>query len=196
MAVRTATAVLEGISPYSQSRYHETPKLNDKEKHEAYDRRTWREHAHYDKDTREVYIPAMSVKMAIAEAARRLAIKKRGQATYTKDILSGVLIMANIPLGIKVDDMQEERFFANLDGVRGSGKRGMRGYPIVPAGWKATVSIVLIDDAIPEDILERCLTEAGNLIGIGRFRPERGGFLGRFIVKSIKWQAAAKQRAA
>ena len=196
MALRTASAVLEGISPYSQSRYHDTPRLNDKETPEAFDRRTWREHAHYDPQTREVYIPAMSVKFAVAEAARRLAIKKKGQQTYTKNMLSGILVPANIPLGVKVDDLKEERFFANLDGIRGGQKRGMRGYPIVPAGWRATAEIMILDEAIPEEIVERCLAEAGNLIGIGRFRPEKGGFLGRFVVKSIKWRNAETLKAA
>jgi hypothetical protein len=72
----------------------------------------------------------------------------------------------------------------------------MRGYPIIPAGWKAQVQVMVIDEAIPEEIVERCLEEAGNLIGIGRFRPERGGYLGRFKVNSIKWQSAKVQKAA
>jgi hypothetical protein len=194
--MRTAIVTIEGISPYSQSRYHDAPKLNDKEKPEDYDRRTWREHAHYDPKTREVYIPPMSIKMAIAEAAKRLSIKKKGQQTYTKNILSGILVPLPARLGVMIDDLGEERFFANLDGVRGSGKRGMRGYPIIPAGWKAQVQVMVIDEAIPEEIVERCLEEAGNLIGIGRFRPERGGYLGRFKVNSIKWQSAKVQKAA
>src|SRR5690606_14528366 len=86
MTARIATAVLVGISPMSQSRAHDEEKIDDKESPEAYDRRTWRSKAHFDPVTREVYIPPMALKLAIAEAARRLAIKIPGKrnATYSK----------------------------------------------------------------------------------------------------------------
>ena len=189
MTARIATAVLVGISPMSQSRAHDEEKIDDKESPEAYDRRTWRSKAHFDPVTREVYIPPMALKLAIAEAARRLAIKIPGKrnATYSKNILSGVLVTSEIRLGIKVDDLQEEVVYANADGVRGSGKRVLRRFPMIPTGWQGTAEITVIDSEIPEEVVERCLVEAGNLIGLGRFRPQNGGFLGRFAVKSISW---------
>ncbi|MCK9549200.1 hypothetical protein [Aquamicrobium sp.] len=195
---RTLVANLVGISPYSQSRAHDEPKIDDKESHDAYDRRTWRSKAHVDADTGQVVIPAMGLKLAIAEAARRLAIKipgKRG-ATYTKNVLSGVLVVADMPLGITRDDLREEVVFANADGKRGSGTRVFRRFPMVPTGWKATAEIHLIDSEIPEEVVERCLREAGNLIGIGRFRPQNGGYLGRFEVTAMKWNKTAPQRLA
>lgn len=195
MAERTLTAVIEGASPYSQSRHHETPFLEG-EGHDAHGRRTWREHAHYDPQTREVYIPAMSLKLSIARAGSRLQLQKKGQSTWTADILAGVIVPENIPLGMSVDDLVEERFFANLDGRRGGKSRGMRSYPMVPAGWKGTARIIVADELIPEDIVERCLERAGSVVGLGRFRPENGGFLGRFAVKSVKWTGIGKQRAA
>lgn len=195
---RILTAQLVGISPYSQSRAHDEPKIDEKESHDAYDRRTWRSKAHIDPETGQVVIPAMGLKMAIAEAARRLAIKipgKRG-ATYTKNILSGILVIQNMPLGITKDDLREELVFANADGKRGSGTRVFRRFPMIPSGWKATAEIYVIDSEIPEDVVERCLREAGNLIGIGRFRPQNGGYLGRFEVASVKWSNAATTKMA
>lgn len=192
MSTRTATFQMIGIAPYSQSKAHDTPKIDDKEGHDEFDKRTWREKAHYDKATGEVAIPAMALKMAIAEAAKRLSIKipgKRG-ATYSKNILSGVLVLGDIPIGVRIDDLQAETIYANADGVRGSGKRVFRRFPVIPKGWKGTAQVAILDSEIPQDVIERCLHEAGNLIGIGRFRPEKGGFLGRFDVKSIKWQTA------
>lgn len=188
---RTLVAHLVGIGPYSQSRPHDDPRIDEKESHDAYDRRTWRSKAHVDVETGQVAIPAMGLKMAIAEAARRLAIKipgKRG-AMYTKNVLSGVLVLADMPLGLSKDDLREEVVFANADGKRGSGQRVFRRFPMVPSGWKAKAEIHVIDSEIPEAVIERCLGEAGNLIGIGRFRPERGGYLGRFEVASAKWAA-------
>jgi hypothetical protein len=89
--------------------------------------------------------------------------------------------------GLKVSDLHEETVFANADGVRGSGKRVFRRFPMIPAGWKAQVKFAVIDDEIPQDVFAKCLSEAGNLIGIGRFRPERGGYFGRFEVNDLKW---------
>jgi hypothetical protein len=190
MALRTAIVELVGLSPYSQSKAHDEPRLNDKEGHDDYDKRTWRSRAHVDPETKEVVIPAMGLKMAVAEAAKRLSIKIPGKrnATYTKNILSGLIPMGDIGLGLTIDQVHEETVYCNADGVRGSGKRVFRRFPMVPKGWKAKAELMVLDDEIPNEIIERCLREAGNLIGIGRFRPEKGGFLGRFEVKSVKWQ--------
>lgn len=188
MPERNVFAKIVGISAYSQSRAHDTPRL-DKESPDEYDERTWREHAHYDLETREVYIPSQALKMAIAEAARRLTIKIPGKrnATYTKNFMSGVLAFEPIWLGVKVDDLQMEKFFANTDGVRGSGKRAYRRYPIIH-DWSGTAHLLVIDDEIPKAVFERCLREAGNFVGLGRFRPEKGGYFGRFKVESVAWK--------
>lgn len=190
---RTAYVNLVGLSPYSQSKAHDTPML-EKESHDDYDKRTWRNKAHVHPDSGEIVIPAMGLKMAIAEAAKRLSIKIPGKRTqtYTKNILSGVLVLDDVYTGVNIKNVKEEVVFANADGVRGSGKRVFRRFPMVPKGWQGVAEIAIIDDEIPTDVVERCLREAGNLIGVGRFRPEKGGYLGRFEVKSIEWSKAKK----
>jgi hypothetical protein len=195
--MRTAVVTLVGISPYSQSKPHGIPK-DDKESNDDHDLRTWREKAHSHVETGEVYMPPMGLKLAIAEAAKRLAIKipGKGKQTYTKNILSGVLIPAEINLGIKVDDLRCETVYVNSDGRRGSGSRVFRRFPMIPAGWTAKADVVVLDDEIPAEVIERCIVEAGDLIGVGRFRPQNGGYLGRFAVKSIKWDTAARERRA
>jgi len=200
MAIRTATAMLIGIAPYSASRKYDdlVPKL-DKESHEDYDIRTWREHANYDATTREVFIPPMGLKLSIAEAAKRLSIPipGKGAARYTKNITSGTIAADRIWLEVpakeqgkwtrtRMDDATMEGFLANADGRRGSGKRVFRRFPIWNA-WRAEAILQLIDDEVPADVFERCFREAGNLIGVGRFRPEKGGYLGRFQVPKVTW---------
>jgi hypothetical protein len=51
---------------------------------------------------------------------------------------------------------------------------------------------LLFDDKVPEDVFEIHLHDTGQYIGIGRFRPERGGYYGRFAVVSIKWEEGAE----
>lgn len=189
MSVRIITCQLVGIGPYSPSRKYDdvVPRL-EKESAEDYDKRTWREHANYDPKTREIFIPPMGLKLAIAEAAKRLSIKiaGKGKATYTKNILSGVIAADRIWLGVKMEEAEMEAFSANSDGRRGSGSRVTRRFPILHE-WKAEAILQLIDDEVPNEVFERCLKEAGNLIGVGRFRPQNGGYFGRFTVKTVKW---------
>jgi hypothetical protein len=185
--MRTVTLELESISPYSQSRRHEAPKLA-KESADEYERRTWREKMTLD-DAGNIAIPAMSVKMALDSAAKRLSeqIAGRGKKTWTNAFVSGVIpadqcYSLGIPKG-KVDYID---LWCDAQGIRGGNKRVARRFPIVPK-WRAPIVLDVIDDTIPEDLLERYMAEAGKFVGIGRFRPERGGFNGRFEVGKVTW---------
>lgn len=183
---KIAIATLKSVAPYSQSRAHETPKLA-KETHDDYEQRTWREKAHYDASG--VFIPPMSFKMALDAASKYLSLQipGRGKATYTKHFASGVLVLEPLHLGIQKDKLLGDRIHANADGVRGSGKRVWRWFPRVDS-WRGDVEFHIYDDAITKEVFEKVLTEAGRFIGIGRFRPQNGGFYGRFTVEKVRWK--------
>ena len=185
--MRIAIATLESVAPYSQSRYHNVPKI-DKEGADEYEQRTWRDRCHFDDEGR-LFIPPMSFKMALATAARFLSIKikGRGQATYTKHFESGVLVLEGLPLNVTKDQVAGETFPMNSDGRRGSGSRVFRTYPVVPS-WSGDVTYHILDDTITKDVFETVLRESGKFIGIGRFRPENGGFNGRYDVKKVVWK--------
>jgi len=89
--MRIATATLKGISPYSQSRAHESEKLN-RETADEYEKRTWRNKCHSD-ETGTVFIPPMSFKQSLDRAAQMLGrqVPGKGKSTYTKFFLSGVM---------------------------------------------------------------------------------------------------------
>lgn len=184
----TATAKLKSISPYSQSKYHNTPKL-DKELPHDYTERTWRHFMHVTPEG-EVFIPPMAPKNALSEAAKYLnkSIPGKGKSTYTKHFEAGVLVDPEpIRLGIKSDEVQGEKLFLPADGRRGSGKRVEKIYPLIPS-WEATVVFMVVDPMITEDVFREVLSEAGKFIGIGRFRPRNNGYYGRFVVVSMKWE--------
>lgn len=186
--MKTATCTLASISPYSQSRSysHEVEKLA-KESHDAYEQRTWRNKCHTDKGG-FVVIPPMSFKIGLDTAAKMLGkrIPGKGQSTFTKFFKSGVLVMEGPALSVKVEDVPHDRIFANADGVRGSGKRVWRIFPRIDE-WEADVTFHVLADEITEDVFEEHIRQAGAFVGIGRFRPENGGFYGRYEVKKIKW---------
>lgn len=179
---------LKSKSPYSQGRHYdkETVEPLDKEGNHAYEKRTWRHRIHAD-ERGEVYIPPMALKNCLAEAAQYLGIQipGKGKQNYTKHFVAGIMVLDPIMLGIQRDDVASEQLFVPADGKRGGGKRVTKIFPFVPS-WSGTTTITVLDATITGDVLEKHLREAGNLIGIGRFRPRNNGYYGRFSLVSIE----------
>ena len=190
MKASVATLIIEGITPYSQSRGHDAPKLEG-ENHEDYDKRTWREKLSVaERDgKRTVVIPAHGMHQAIAAAAKysKRQIPGQGKATWTAKFLSGIAILDDPALNIDPQTVTHVTISANADGVRGSGKRVPRRFPVMPE-WRSTFEAYVLDPIITEDVFREMVEIAGMFIGIGRFRPQNGGTNGRFRIVSLVWQ--------
>ena len=184
--MRTVVAHLKSISPYSQSRHYQTPKLN-KERPDDYEARTWRDRMHVSEEG-FVFIPPMAFKNCISEIAKYLAeqVPGKGKTTYTKHFESGILVLDGMPLPLKKQDVSGEWLFVPADGKRGSGTRVNKCFPLIPA-WHGQVVFHLLDDTITPEVFERHLKQAGQFIGIGRFRPRNNGYYGRFSVERLVW---------
>ena len=190
MAIRLATAKIVGASPYSQSRKTLTPK-EDRETSDVHERRTWRERMHVNPEGL-VYIPPMALKNCLDQAASSLGltVPGRGKKGYAKVFEAGVLVMDPIVLAVKAEDVQPEELFVPSDGRRGGGSRVTKLFPYIPEDqWAGEAKFTVLDDLITEDVFERVLHHAGQLVGLGRFRPQTRGFYGRFSVEGkIRWQ--------
>jgi hypothetical protein len=94
--------------------------------------------------------------------------------------------MCNDPmmLGVHQEEVRCETYFVPSDGQRGGGKRVRKNFPAIDP-WSGTVTVLVIDDEIPNEIFARVFHECGRFNGWGRFRPQTNGFYGRFIVKDI-----------
>ncbi len=184
--MKSVIATLKSVSPYTQSRFHNTPK-KEKESHDDYEQRTWRERCHVDKDGM-VFIPPMAFKNCLAESAKYLSIQipGKGKATYTKHFEAGVMVMDPVPLGVAKDDMVGMTLFVPADGRRGGSKRVLKTFPTL-AEWTADVQFYVLDETITEDVFKYHLEQAGKFIGVGSFRPRNNSFHGRFEVVDIKW---------
>lgn len=192
--MRIATAELHSIAPYSQSRYYEleTPKHGRgsgtaTETPKDYETRTWRNRCHANKDG-YVFIPPMAFKNCLAEIAKYLSVQipGKGKSTYTKHFEAGVMVLEGVTLPVKRDDVQGEWLFVPGDGKRGSGKRVSKCFPVIHE-WTGKVTFHVLDDVISQEVFEQHLKDAGNFIGIGRFRPRNNGYYGRFEVKRVTW---------
>src|SRR6185312_9370943 len=160
----------EGISPYSQSRKHDTPKL-EKETADAHEQRTWREKCSTDANG-IVVIPAMAFKQALDTVAKRLGdqIPGKGKATYTKHFMGGVLCESDVSLGFNKDDAPSITLSCDSSGKRGStsgSKRVNRTFPQWPK-WGGTARFAVLDDTVTPAVFERHFTEAGRFVGVGR----------------------------
>jgi hypothetical protein len=186
--MKTYKVTLKSKSPYSQGRHYsrEDVPMLDKEGNDAYEKRTWRNRIHKN-DEGDVFIPPMALKNCLAEAAKFLSVQipGKGKATYTKHFEAGIMIMDPILIGLKADDVPGESLFVPADGKRGSGKRVTRTFPLITK-WEGSTLVHVIDETITEDVLRQHLNEAGNLIGMGRFRPRNNGFYGRFTLVALE----------
>jgi hypothetical protein len=185
--MKTVVATLSSSTPYSASKYIAVPKL-PKESGNDYETRTWRERCNVDSKG-EVVIPAMAFKksLEVAAAFLNVSIPGQGKSKYNKHFRAGILVTDNLPLGVKKDEIQGEWFLVPSDGRSGGTTRVPKCFPVVPE-WKGKVTYHILDDTITQDVFEQHLREAGNFIGVGRFRPERGGFYGRYNVDKFEWK--------
>jgi len=178
--VRTVTVRLKSAAPYSQSK-HIVSHKKEGELDDAFEKRTWRERCHGTTDG-HILIPPMQFKWSLATAAKYMSEKIKGKQnmTWTKHFLSGVLVPNELVLDYKVDEIFGEELFVPANGKRGSGSRVMRTFPRIPE-WEGDVTYIILDPLITPSIFEKTLVNAGQFIGIGRFRPENGGYYGRYM---------------
>ena len=190
ISIIIAHCVIEGMSPYTQSRKYEDPKLEG-ESAEDYDRRCWRKH-HYVKNG-TVHIPSMAIHFALTNAARysKQQIPGQGKATWTQKFAAGIALLEDIDLGFDPEKTDYIDIYANADGIRGSGKRVMRRFPTMPH-WHAEFDVHVLDPIITEDVFTEMLEIAGLYVGIGQYRPANGGNNGRWKILSVDWKTDRK----
>jgi hypothetical protein len=186
--LRTCGVHIQSVSPYSASRAHQEEKLSN-ETHDDYDLRTWRHKLTTDVDGK-VVVPGGGFKQAIDGAAKMVGgkIPGKGNATYSKLFTTGVLVEGDMALGVHANDVGSIRIHANADGIRGSGKRVFRTFPIIPE-WSGVLNVLITDPELPAEVFERVMTAAGRCQGVGRWRPEKGGSNGRFVVTQFEWSS-------
>ena len=184
--MHTARVTLKSVSAYSQS----APIQSKRMPNEAYDdmeERTWRERMHVTEDG-FVYIPAMAIKNSLAAAGKWLgrSIPGKGKSTYAKRLEAGVMVIEDVKLNIRVENVKGNKLFVPSDGIRGSGKRVFKTFPLIPS-WEGVVEFTILDDIVTKEVFKEHLEQAGMFIGIGCFRPQSNGTFGRYTIEKFEW---------
>lgn len=183
-----AITQLYSLSPYGQSKYYDAPPKEKKENPANYEERTWRERCHYDEEGR-VFIPPMCFKNSLTTAASFLSekIPGKGNQSYSKHFRAGIIVPEGIMLPQTKDTVLQYTCMCSANGIPGGARRVKKHFPYVTS-WKGTIEFHVLDDMITEEVFTRTLREAGSMIGIGYFRPEKGGYWGRFGIEKIEWK--------
>lgn len=184
--MKKAVAHLKSVSAYSQSRFI-GEKRSKNETPQAFEERSWYLRCHYNEQG-NVFIPPMSFKNCLSEAAKykSIQIPGKGKSTYTKHFEAGVLVVEPLVLPYTKATIGSEWLHVPSDGKRGGTTRVEKCFPVIPS-WEGKVEFLILDEIITPEVFKEHLTDAGAFIGIGRFRPRNNGYYGRFAVVSVDW---------
>jgi hypothetical protein len=137
----------------------------------------------------QVFMPPQSFKKSIQAAAKYLSIRipGEGKATWSKHFRSGVLVVEPLVLPTKVEDVEGLWLHVPADGQPGGRRRVAKCFPVFQE-WEGEVQYMILDEKITKDTFAYHLEQAGQFIGLGFFRPENGGYYGRYSVEKITWK--------
>lgn len=184
---------LVGTAPISFSAPVHSAKAGT-ESADEHEERTWKERLHVD-EKGVVFIPPMALKNCLSDIAKYLSerITGKGQATFTAKYEAGVSVIERMDLGVKAKEVEGEWLFVPSDGKRGGGRRVWKKFPLIK-DWRTHAIVYVHDEIIVPKQLEEYLKQAGLFIGMGRFRPRRNGFYGRFQVENFTHNRKAPKK--
>ena len=144
--------------------------------HLAIARSQWEGLMYWDDQKNIVIMPTINIRSCIVQGAK---LNKLGM-----QIKRGTMILdAFVPLeyGKKLtkDELWENEYIDKRSVVV-SGSRVIAYRPKFPEGWSITFDFSYDDNTLDVNQIMQACENAGNFIGIGGFRPEKGGPFGRF----------------
>lgn len=179
---------IKGITPYMQHRMDDL-KLEQWEKlrgpiHErsdaAHDDAVRAEFHCYRNKEGKCYIPADQIRGALIGAGSYLKAKVGGRAKSMKVIVAAGFLPLPEQIIIPDYDAIDKRSAVNKN-VKA------RVITIRPkwTSWEAEFTLSVYEDSISKSQIEQLFEYAGNLVGIGSYRPTNNGMFGRFTLESL-----------
>lgn len=178
--VRKIACEIEGSCPLLHHRMANDRKTTDRMsqlidvlKKNPYDEDAYTEEGEYylykNKDGKPC-IPANHIIRSMVKAGPQEKIKGQGKKTY-KDSMNAFVIID--PELIEIDPCNYE---LDRTYVKVSRSRVLRTRPKFQTGWTAKFTMIILDDTIPFNVIEKILKYAGGYVGIGDWRPKYGRF--------------------
>jgi hypothetical protein len=123
-----------------------------------------------------IYQPSTHIEGAMLKAASNYQIGGRGKKTY-RDLFKSAVLVSPDAIPHKIQDFTIDR-----RAVIVMRARIMRERPLF-AVWGLDFEINIMDDQIPDEVVNQILCHAGQYVGIGDFRPKFGRFM---VTKFLK----------
>jgi hypothetical protein len=129
-----------------------------------------------------IYQPAIHFISAMKKAGAKYQIPGQGKATYKNLIGSGAVLIT--PDAIP---HRNQKYDIDVRPVVIAATKGRiaRKRPCFQS-WSLQFTIEYDEDEITAAMIQELLNYAGRRVGIGDFRPEKGGPFGRFLVSEFK----------
>ena len=184
----TFIATISGLTPLLIHRWAEAQETEETTRAVHIERRDPRREAEkvcYRREDEAIYFPGAAIARMLREAGG--SHKQRGSRKSLKFVIPAAVIVLEDQLMLKdangdlIKDFEVDSRPVTIPATKG---RIMRHRPRFNT-WGAEISLEIDPQIIESDTVMQLLTEGGKRIGIGDFRPERGGPFGRFAV--IQW---------
>lgn len=188
--MKTIEVSIKGVTPLMLCRFQEQSEQPKASRNVLVNRGTPREQAdkaaYRDKENR-FYFPGAAISRMLREAGSNH--KMRGSRKSAKFV---------VPAAVRITE--DAILIRNGDGKKLATDFEVDSRPVViPATkgrimahrprwdcWSASFTIVINDEILPVEFVNQLLVEASQQIGVGAFRPEKGGPFGTFLVESWK----------
>jgi hypothetical protein len=142
----------------------------------------WRaeaEKALYKDEKGVIYQPSSHLEGSLKNAAKSFKISGKRGATYSKLLGATVEVLPHaIPHKITKYEIDAQPVVVQR-------ARIIRYRPRFDE-WELDFTLTLSDDQLPIEVMKMILDYAGAYVGIGDFRPQRGGKFGKFMVTKFE----------
>lgn len=163
---RISEEVIEGL----EAKYIGKAQASGNKGHKIKDIQQTYEASKYIVDGKDCF-PCIAFKKAIMEAGKQ---QKMGSALRRSVIITGEYVE------LKSDPPVCDRRAVRVQ------RQMMLAYRAKYRNWSTTLTILYEEDSITNEQVLTFLSKAGQVVGVGDFRPECDGNFGRFTIKEVK----------
>ena len=155
------------------------------EDHFAIARSQWNGLMYFD-EILGVYMPTQNIRAALVGGAK---LNKLGMQIKRGTIMEDEKIALDYGKKLTMDQLWEQRYLDRRSVVVATA-RVMAYRPKFPVGWSLLFKILFDESVLDSSQVMQSFDNAGSFIGIGGFRPEKGGSFGRFQAELLKEESA------
>ena len=193
--MKTFTATIQGLSSLIQHRFSESAEARSSTRAAVVEERIPRDEAEkcsYRMKDGTCYHPGASIARLLREAGgNHKLVGTRKSAKYSVPaaviVNEEILVLTNGDGKTPIKDFEVDSRPVVIPATKG---RVMRHRPRHDC-WSTKFTLEINEKILPTDFVHKLLVEGGQQLGLGDFRPEKGGPFGRFSV--VSWKELPKK---